>query len=43
MLFKFLSYREGVKESNKVEAEDPNLLRPKTIKVTLMSKDHLPV
>jgi len=45
LLFKFISFREGVSESNPANQENQgaNVLRPKKIKVTLLSRDQMPV
>ena len=41
---KFLSNREGVSETNPAPADSTsNLLRPKKIKVTLVSREQMPV
>jgi hypothetical protein len=43
LLFKFISLREGVNESNQENQQPPQVLRPKKIKVTLVSRDQMPV
>lgn len=43
LVFKFLTFREGVSDSNMDQQENGNFLRPKKIKVTLVSRDSMPV